>query len=162
MSDRKVLVAFFSATGVTAKIAEKLSVTVGGDLFEIVPTEPYSDDELNWHDVQSRSSLEMNDPTSRPGIAGVVDDMEGYGSVFIGFPIWWYVAPRIIQTFLESYDFSGKKVFLFATSGMSGMGDTEKVLRSSCPDTTIWGVGKRFSSSASTQEIERWVGGLDF
>ncbi|MCF4114897.1 MULTISPECIES: flavodoxin [Dethiosulfovibrio] len=162
MNEKKALVAFFSATGVTAKIAEKVAKVVEGDLFEIVPAEPYTKDDLNWHDGMSRSSLEMNDRSSRPEIAHMVDGMERYETIFIGFPIWWYVAPRIIQTFLESYDFSGKKISLFATSGMSGMGDTQEILRLSCPGAATWGAGRRFSESASESEINRWVGKSSF
>lgn len=162
MNEKKTLVAFFSATGATARIAEKVAKAVEGDPFEIVPEVPYTKDDLNWHDGASRSSLEMNDPASRPAIASMVGDMDRYEVVLIGFPIWWYVAPRIIQTFWESYDFSGKKISLFATSGMSGLGDSQDVLRLSCPGTTTWGTGRRFGASASEGEIGRWIRSVEF
>lgn len=120
----KKLVAFFSCTGTTKKVAENLSKAIGGDLYEIVPTKLYTNADLNWIDKTSRSSLEMNDKNSRPEIATKVSNMEDYDTIFIGFPIWWYVAPRIINTFLESYDFSGKKIIVFCTSGGSGLGNT--------------------------------------
>ena len=120
----KKLVAFFSCTGTTKKVAENLSKAIGGDLYEIVPTKLYTNADLNWTDKTSRSSLEMNDKNSRPEIATKVSNMEDYDTIFIGFPIWWYVAPRIINTFLESYDFSGKKIIVFCTSGGSGLGNT--------------------------------------
>lgn len=160
MNDKNTLVAFFSASGVTAKVAAEVARAVDGDLFQIVPTEPYTEAELNWHDSGSRSSLEMNDPASRPSIVDVVDGMDGYGTLFIGFPIWWHVAPRIIQTFLESYDLSDKRIVLFATSGSCGIGDTEKVLRPSCSDSTEFVAAEILSSSASSEEIKRWIDGL--
>ena len=118
----KKLVAFFSASGTTKKAAERLAKAVGADLFEIKPAIPYSSADLNWMDKKSRSSVEMNDPASRPEIAGSLSNMADYDTIFIGFPIWWYVAPHIINTFVESYDFSGKTLVPFATSGGSGMG----------------------------------------
>ena len=114
---KKILVAYFSASGVTAKAAWKLSEAIGADLHEIKPEVLYSSADLNWMDKKSRSSVEMNDPSSRPTIAEKLADMEKYDVVFVGFPIWWYVAPTIINTFLESYDFSGKTIIPFATSG---------------------------------------------
>lgn len=113
----KTLVAYFSASGETARLAKTLAQAAGGDLYAIVPEQAYTSADLNWNDKHSRSSLEMNDPASRPAIAGKVPDMGGYDTVFVGFPIWWYVAPTIVKTFLESYDFSGKTVIPFATSG---------------------------------------------
>ena len=120
----KRLVAYFSASGVTAGLAGNLAKAAKADLFEIEPVPHYTPADLDWHDSQSRSSLEMKDPASRPPVRAKVDDMAQYDIVFVGFPIWWYVAPRIIQTFLESYDFSGKTVVPFATSGGSDMGKT--------------------------------------
>ena len=114
----KTLVAYFSASGETARLAKTLAQAAGGDLYAIVPEQAYTSADLNWNDKHSRSSLEMNDPASRPAIAGKVPDMGGYDTVFVGFPIWWYVAPTIVKTFLESYDFSGKTVIPFATSGV--------------------------------------------
>lgn len=130
---KKILVAYFSASGVTAKAAWKLSEAIGADLHEIKPEVLYSSADLNWMDKKSRSSVEMNDPSSRPTIAEKLADMEKYDVVFVGFPIWWYVAPTIINTFLESYDFSGKTIIPFATSGGSGMGKTNEKLGPSCP-----------------------------
>lgn len=120
----KILVAYFSASGVTKNAAEKLAKTANADLFEIKPVRPYTDADLNWMDKKSRSTIEMNDLSSRPEIAEKCENMGSYDVVFVGFPIWWYVEPRIIDTFLESYDFSGKTVIPFATSGGSGLGKT--------------------------------------
>ncbi len=125
----KTLVAYFSASGVTEKTAETLAKTINADLFEIEPETPYTAADLDWTDKNSRSTVEMNDLTSRPAIKSKLDDMGDYDVVFVGFPIWWYVAPTIIYTFLESYDFKGKTVVPFATSGGSGMGKTAEVLR---------------------------------
>lgn len=120
----KTLVAYFSASGVTKKTAEKLAAAANADSFEIIPVQPYTDEDLDWTDKKSRSTIEMNDPSSRPAIAEKLENMGGYEIVFVGFPVWWYVEPRIIDTFLESYDFSGKTVVPFATSGGSGLGKT--------------------------------------
>ncbi len=128
----KKLVAYFSASGVTAKTAEQLAELVGAELFEIKPKVPYSSADLDWRNDKSRSSVEMKDPSSRPEIAEKKDNMADYDAVFVGFPIWWYVAPTIINTFLESYDFTGKKIIPFATSGGSGMGKTNEKLAPSC------------------------------
>ena len=124
----KKLVAYFSASGTTKKAAERLAKAVGADLFEIKPAIPYSSSDLNWMDKKSRSSIEMNDPASRPEISGKLSNMADYDTIFIGFPIWWYVAPHIINTFVESYDFSGKTLVPFATSGGSGMGKTVNIV----------------------------------
>lgn len=120
----KTLVAYFSASGITKKTAEKLAAAANADSFEIIPVQPYTDEDLDWTDKKSRSTIEMNDPSSRPAIAEKLENMGGYDIVFVGFPVWWYVEPRIIDTFLESYDFSGKTVVPFATSGGSGLGKT--------------------------------------
>lgn len=120
----KTLVAYFSVSGVTKKTAEKLAAAANADSFEIIPVQPYTDEDLDWTDKKSRSTIEMNDPSSRPAIAEKLENMGGYDIVFVGFPVWWYVEPRIIDTFLESYDFSGKTVVPFATSGGSGLGKT--------------------------------------
>ena len=133
----KPLVAYFSASGVTEKTAETLAKTINADLFEIEPETPYTAADLDWTDKNSRSTVEMNDLSSRPAIKSKLDDMGDYDVVFVGFPIWWYVAPTIINTFLESYDFKGKTVVPFATSGGSGMGKTADVLRKVCPDADI-------------------------
>lgn len=156
----KTLVAYFSASGQTAKLAKTLAGVTGGDLFEIAPETAYTGADLDWMDKKSRSTIEMKDPKSRPAIAGKVADMAQYDTVFVGFPIWWYQAPRIIQTFLESADFSGKTVIPFATSGGSGMGKTVELLRSSCAPDTRWNEGKRLSSHASAQEVSAWTKSL--
>lgn len=120
----KTLVAYFSASGVTKKTAEKLAAAANADSFEIIPVQPYTDEDLDWTDKKSRSTIEMYDPSSRPAISEKLENMGGYDIVFVGFPVWWYVEPRIIDTFLDSYDFSGKTVVPFATSGGSGLGKT--------------------------------------
>mgnify|MGYP001386371953 CR=1 FL=1 len=129
----KKLVAYFSATGTTASLAKKLAEAADADIFEIRPAIPYTMDDLNWRDRQSRSSMEMSDRSSRPVMAETVTDVSGYDTVYICFPVWWYVAPTIINTFLESCDFSGKRIILFATSGGSGFGKTVEGLQSSAP-----------------------------
>ena len=130
----KVLVTYFSASGVTAKTANKLAKEVDGDLFEIEPKEKYTSADLNWMDKKSRSSVEMNDPASRPEIAKQIENMDMYDTVLVGFPIWWYVEPKIIDTFLDSYDFAGKTVIPFATSGGSGIENVEKNLQKEYPN----------------------------
>lgn len=142
----KVLVTYFSASGVTAKTANKLAKEVDGDVFEIEPKEKYTSADLNWMDKKSRSSVEMNDPTSRPEIAKQVENMDMYDTVLVGFPIWWYVEPKIIDTFLDSYDFSGKTVIPFATSGGSGIENVEKNLQKEYPNIN-WGKGKLLNGS---------------
>lgn len=137
----KKLVAYFSASGTTKKAAERLAKAVGADLFEIKPTVPYTSADLNWHNKQSRSSVEMSNADSRPEIAEKLNNMDEYDTVFVGFPIWWYVAPTIIDTFLESYDFSNKTLIPFATSGGSGIGKTVDVLKAVCPKA-LWKDGK--------------------
>ena len=129
----KTLVAYFSASGATERLANTLADAAGGELYEIKPASPYTNADLNWNNKQSRSSVEMKDEKSRPEISGRVEDMARYDTMFVGFPIWWYQAPRIIETFLESYDFSGRKVVAFATSGGSGLGKTESILRGVYP-----------------------------
>ena len=129
----KTLVAYFSASGVTAGIANEIAEAVGADIYEIRPKEAYTPADLNWMDKQSRSSVEMNDPDCRPAIAEPVSGMEDYSTVFLGFPIWWYIEPRIVDTFLESHDFSGKTLVPFATSGGSGIAGAEKSLKEHCP-----------------------------
>ena len=156
----KILIAYFSASGVTARTAKEMAKAAGADLYEICPAEPYTAADLNWMDQKSRSTLEMNDPACRPAIAAPAADLDQYDTVFLGFPIWWYQAPRIIQTFLESADFSGKTVIPFATSGGSGMGKTVELLRSSCAPDTRWNEGKRLSSHASAQEVSAWMKSL--
>ena len=125
----KTLVAYFSASGVTAKVAKQLAAVADADLFEIKPVNPYTAADLDWTDKNSRSTIEMNDPSSRPAIAEKCENMGEYDTVFVGFPVWWYVEPTIIDTFLESYDFTGKTVIPFATSGGSGLGKTAETFR---------------------------------
>lgn len=156
---KKMLVAYFSASGVTAKAAWKLSEATRADLYEIKPEVPYSSADLDWTNKKSRSSVEMNDPAFRPVIAGKLEGMEQYDVVFVGFPIWWYVAPTIINTFLESYDFAGKTVVPFATSGGSGMGKTNERLAPSCPGATLL-KGKMLNGSLSQEELKAWAEGL--
>lgn len=148
----KKLVAYFSATGTTAKVAEKVALVKGADLFEIVPEEPYTAEDLNWTDKNSRSSLEMSDPSSRPAVKNRVENMGEYGVIYVGFPIWWYVAPTIINTFLESYDLTGKTVIPFATSGGSGMGKTNEHLAPSCKGAVLK-EGKRLPVNAGNSVI---------
>ena len=138
----KALVAYFSPTGTTAQIAERIAEAAEADLFEIVPEQPYTEAELDWHDNSSRSSLEMADEAARPAIATKVEDMGSYEVVYVGFPIWWYVEPRIIDTFLESYDFAGKRIVPFATSGGSGMGQAPEHKQQLRPDAKAKGARK--------------------
>lgn len=133
----KMLVAYFSASGVTARVAKKLAAAAGADLYEIRPAVPYTKADLNWMDKRSRSSVEMRDRGSRPALADTGADIAAYDTIFIGFPIWWYIAPTIINTFLEAYDFSGKKIVLFATSGGSGFGKAVESLQPSAPGAQI-------------------------
>ena len=150
------LVAYFSASGVTAKVAENLSDALGADLFEIIPKVRYTKSDLEWRDKTSRSTIEMNDPSSRPEIESLRDNVAEYDMIYVGFPIWWYVAPTIINTFLESYDLAGKTIIPFATSGGSGMGKTNEKLEPSCPGATVK-AGKVFSMNASRQELVDWA-----
>ena len=156
----KTLVAYFSASGVTAKLAKTLAKVTNADLFEIKPVTPYTAKDLDWMDKKSRSTIEMQDKASRPEMAEKLSSCAQYDTVFVGFPIWWYQAPRIIQTFLESADFSGKTVIPFATSGGSGMGKTVELLRPSCAPDTRWNEGRRLSSHASAQEVSAWTKSL--
>lgn len=133
----KALVAYFSASGVTARVAKNLATAAGADLYEIKPAVPYTKDDLNWMNKQLRSSVEMRDKSSRPTLADTGADIAAYDTIFVGFPIWWYIAPTIINTFLETYDFSGKKIILFATSGGSGFGKAVQNLQPSAPKAQI-------------------------
>ena len=151
----KKLVAYFSASGVTAQVAGKLAEAVGADLFEIAPKVPYTKADLDWMDKKSRSTIEMNDPASRPEMARLPENMAEYDTVFLGFPIWWYVAPHIINTFVESCDLSGKTVVLFAPSGGSGFGKTLDELRPLCPKA-IWKEGKLLNRM-SDEALADWV-----
>ena len=155
----KVLVAVFSASGVTKRVGQEIARVCGGDFFEIVPAEKYTSADLNYMNSRSRSSVEMNDPSARPEIAGRVDDMDSYDTLIIGFPIWWGVAPRIIETFLESYDLSGKTILPFCTSGGSGIGMSGKNLESNA-GSGKWLEGDRLNGSASEEELKAWIDGL--
>ena len=157
----KTLVAYFSASGVTKKLAENLAEAADADLFEIKPETPYTKADLDWTNKTSRSTIEMNDPASRPAIAEKLGNMDAYDTVFVGFPIWWYVAPKIINTFLESYDLSGKTIIPFATSGSSGMGKTVEKLRPSCSDATTLKDGKLLKSSADKKTLTTWIESLN-
>jgi len=156
MADKKVLVAYFSATGTTAKVAEKLAMVTGASLFEIKPQYPYSAADLDWMNKQSRSSIEMSDRRARPEIAAKVEDMSQYSIIFVGFPIWWYREPSIIDTFMEAYDFSGKTIVPFATSGGSGMGDPGKNMQELAPNAKVFD-GQRFASNVSASELKTWA-----
>lgn len=152
----KVLVAYFSATGHTKTIAEYLQAALDADLYEIVPQEPYTDPDLDYNTDGCRANQEQNDDAARPAISGSVDNMDGYDVVFIGYPIWWGQAPKIVYTFLESYDFSGKTVIPFATSGGSGMGQTNARLPPSCKGAKLLD-GKVFKRSTSHKKLASWA-----
>lgn len=151
----KKLVAYFSASGTTEKIAEMIAEATAADLFEILPKQPYTKDDLNWMDKKSRTSVEMSDKKFRPEISDTDIQVDMYDEIILGFPIWWYVAPTIINTFLEKYDFSGKKIVLFATSGGSGFGNTVSELKPSAPDAEI--VEGKVLNKAAKQEIAEWI-----
>lgn len=153
---KRVLVAYFSASGTTARVAQKLSEAIHGDLHEIIPAQPYSQAGLNWNNPQSRSSQEMKDKTYRPAIQNEVQNMDDYDVIFIGFPIWWYVAPTIINTFLEQYDLSEKTIIPFATSGGSGMGNTNQELAPSCVNAQLC-QGRRFDSQVDANTLKKWA-----
>ena len=152
----QTLVAYFSASGTTARVAKDLAAAVGADLFEIAPAVPYTRADLNWNNSSSRSSIEMNDEACRPGIAGKVADMGRYDTVFIGFPVWWYVEPRIIDTFLEGYDFSGKTIVPFATSGGSGLGRAPQRMQALVPGASVRG-GGLLNGRPAKAELSKWA-----
>ena len=153
---KKILVAVFSASGVTKAVGEEIARVTGGDFYEIAPKERYTSDDLNWMNKRSRSSVEMNDPAARPEIAGKVDDMASYDTVIVGFPIWWGIAPRIIETFLESYDFSGKTILPFCTSGGSGVGRSDAALHKNVSGQVKWAKGVRINRPGES-EIRKWL-----
>ena len=153
----KKLVAYFSASGVTGNVAKLLAEAADADLFEIKPEVPYTSADLDWRDKNARSSVEMRDKSSRPAIAEDNAKVEEYDVIFVGFPIWWYVAPTIINTFLESYDFAGKTIILFATSGSSGFGETVDVLKGSVDGTTVIKEGKILNGSQSVSSLKDWI-----
>ena len=155
----KKLVAYFSASGTTAKVAQTLAQAAGADLYEIKPQVPYSRANLNWQDKRSRSSIEMNDKSSRPAIVTGDLDVSAYDTILLGFPIWWYVAPTIINTFLEAYDFSGKTIVLFATSGGSGFGKAVSSLQPSAPGAVIL-EGKMLNGRPDVKSLKAWAESL--
>lgn len=155
MSESKVLVAYFSATGTTAGIARSIADGCGGELCEIKPVKPYTDADLNWHDKKSRTTIECNDKSFRCPMQPLDANIADYDTIFVGFPIWWYTAPSIIQTFLESADFKGKRIALFCTSGSSGLGNTQSVLKKSAAGAA-WLGGKRFSGG-DTKGAAAWA-----
>ena len=156
-----ILVAYFSATGTTKGVAENLAEALDADIYEIVPEEPYTTEDLNYNDRTTRATVEQNTPDVRPAIAGSVENMDQYDTVFIGYPIWWGDAPRIVSTFVEHYSFDGKKIVTFCTSGGSGIAASERTLREQA-DGGEWLSGRRFSGSASVEELEDWAAGLGF
>lgn len=153
----KILVAYFSASGVTKSVARTIAEAAGADLYEIRPAIPYTDADLNWQDKNSRSSLEMRDKSSRPALADKNANIQEYDTIFLGFPIWWYVAPAIIHTFLESYDFSGKTIILFATSGGSGFGKTVQGLKHSVASSAVIREGRVFNGRLHFAAIKDWI-----
>lgn len=155
-----VLVAYFSATGNTRAIAESAADLLGADLYEIVPAEPYTDADLDYNDSSSRTSVEMNDPTARPAISNTVENMAQYDTILLGYPIWWGQAPRIIDTFLESYDFSGKTIVPFCTSGGSGVGESADQLHALTADGVNWLDGTRLATGSSQEEVGSWIDSL--
>lgn len=159
-SNAKILVAYFSATGTTKALAEYAADAMAADLYEIIPEEPYTDEDLDYGNDQSRSSLEMNDPDARPSISGSVENMEQYDIIFLGYPIWWGDAPRIIASFVESYDFSGKTIVPFCTSGGSGIGSSAKNLHGLAASDVTWLDGERLKSGSSRDDMVNWIGGL--
>ncbi|BBM56767.1 flavodoxin [Leptotrichia trevisanii] len=152
----KVLVAYFSATGTTKKVAEKLAKATGGNLFEIKPQVEYTSEDLNWNDKKSRSSVEMNDEFSRPEIENVVENIDDYDTVLVGFPVWWYIPSRIIQTFIEKHNMSGKRIITFAISGGSGIKGSTDFLKKNYSDLNII-EGKRFGWNESLESIGAWA-----
>lgn len=154
----KRLVVYFSASGTTKKVAEKLAVVANADIYEIRPMVPYTKEDLNWMDKKSRSSIEMNDKSIRPEIVKDNLNISSYDTILLGFPIWWYVAPTIINTFLESYNFSGKRIILFATSGGSGFGNTVKELKSSAANAEI--IEGKILNRASNDQLKDFVSSL--
>lgn len=152
----KKLVAYFSASGVTASLAKNLAAAIGADLFEIEPVIRYVKADLDWTNKKSRSSVEMNDKSSRPAVAKKLGNMSEYDEVFVGFPIWWYIAPTIVNTFLEGYDLAGKTIIPFATSGGSGMGETNEYLANSCKGAKLV-EGMVFRRNAGADELKKWA-----
>ncbi len=158
-SGKDVLVVYFSATGTTKDVAEKIAKITNGDVYEIVPEQPYTSDDLNWNDKNSRTTKEQNDSKSRPGIASEPVSLEGYKTIYIGYPIWWGEAPRIMDTFVEKYNFDGKTVIPFCTSGGSGIGRSGKILEENAGSGN-WLDGKRFGAGPSEDDVRSWISGI--
>lgn len=154
------LVVYFSASGKTEKVAKNLAEAIGADLHQIKPTVPYTKEDLNWMNKKSRTSIEMNDKSFRPEVEDDTLDLSHYETIYLGFPIWWYVAPTIVNTFLEKHDFSGKKIVLFATSGSSGFSNTADELKSSVSESTTIIEGKVFHLRKSASYVKKWVESL--
>ena len=153
----KNLVVYFSASGITKQVAQNLALALQSDLFEIKPEVPYTNSDLNWMDKNSRTTIEMKDWNSRPSIVGDDLKIENFDNIFLGFPIWWYIAPTIINTFLEAHNFADKKIILFATSGGSGFGRTVENLKHSLPDSAEVVQGKIFNNNPDAQELKSWA-----
>lgn len=156
----QTLVTYFSASGVTEKAAKILAQAAGADIYEIQPEVPYTRADLNWMDKKSRSTVEMQNPASRPAISGKVEHMEQYQNIFVGFPVWWYREPSIIDTFLESYDFTGKRIILFATSGGSGLGKTAEGVKKLVPEAKVEN-GRMLNGRLSEADVKAWVESLN-
>ena len=152
----KVLVTYFSASGETKKVAEMLAISINSDIFEIKPKIPYTTEDLDWQNSQSRSSIEMQDKSSRPEILEKLENMDQYNVVFVGFPIWWYREPSIIDTFIEQYDFTGKTIIPFATSGSSSIGDSGQNIQVLAKGAKV-NTGKRFPTNVSASELKSWA-----
>lgn len=155
----KTLVAYFSTGGNTRRAAKALATAAGADLYEIKPVQPYSHADLNWMDKKSRSTIEMNDPSSRPEIVGPLPDVSGYDTILLGFPVWWYTCPAIIRTFLEGLDLHGKKLVPFATSGGSDLGDTAEHLKQYAPGAEVL-PGRMMNGRINPDDLKAWVGNL--
>lgn len=158
--DTTILVAYFSATGNTKKVAEYAADAMGAALYQIVPEEPYTSEDLDYGNDNSRTSAEMNDDSARPAISGNVENMEQYETIFLGYPIWWGQAPRIIDTFVEAYDFSDKTIIPFCTSGSSGIGSSSDRLQELASKDAVWLDGNRFSASSTREDVVTWINGL--
>ena len=155
--DKKVLVAYFSATGTTKQVAQNLASAINADIYEIKPKVPYTSKDLDWTDKSSRSTVEMKDHNSRPEIVNDNFSTDNYDTIFLGFPIWWYVAPTIVNTFVEAHDFTNKKIILFATSGGSGFGKTVENLKNSVSVSTEIIEGKLFNNHPTKEELKKWT-----
>ncbi len=158
--DKKVLVAYFSATGTTKQVAQNLAAAINADIYEIKPKVPYTNADLDWTNKNSRSTVEMDDHNSRPEIVDDGFSTDSYDTIFLGFPIWWYIAPTVVNTFLEAHDFTNKKIILFATSGGSGFGTTVENLKKSVSASTQIKEGKLFNNHPTKEELKKWTEGV--